>query len=271
LTQDVPMGCHVKNPTNASWQNSLLLICTVLLVALSAWTSRAVAENAQAPEDAGRPPPPIVYMPLREVEPPRNVPATQWKSPYCGTWDDGCTECTRKTLDETPVCKPVDHYIGGGTCKLRGIVCERSVNQLPQPKCQRNADNKVICTLGPGPHPDFSELERVCVVFGWVAIPRTFKPNHNHVLAQTYVTGFSYDKRTRRWTNQSELLSYMPFEMQWRMAHRVLSVLGRDPDTEFTISSRNKISTYLCYTAQNSDGAAHLEKPDWFELVNANE
>jgi hypothetical protein len=158
-------------------RNSAFLSCVALLLVLAAMASPALAEDAQTPEDADRPPPPIVYMPLRAVEPPRNVPAAQWRSPYCGTWDDGCTECTRKTLDETPVCKPVDHYIGGGTCKPRGIVCERAVNQLPAPKCHTNSDNKVVCTLGPGPHPDFSELERVCVEFGWVAVPRTFVPN----------------------------------------------------------------------------------------------
>jgi hypothetical protein len=42
-----------------------------------------------------RPPIPVRMMPLSVVDPPRNVSALQWRSPYCTAWTDGKTLCKR--------------------------------------------------------------------------------------------------------------------------------------------------------------------------------
>jgi hypothetical protein len=50
--------------------------------------------------------PPIIKLPLDVVEPRRDVAAATWKSPYCGRWFDGCTECSRNSARAEPRCGP---------------------------------------------------------------------------------------------------------------------------------------------------------------------
>jgi hypothetical protein len=73
-----------------------------ILVLVAALTP-AHAVLAEAQPRSG---PPIIRMPLSQVEPPRNVPAAEWKSPYCTKWNDGCTECTRKSAKSKTTCAP---------------------------------------------------------------------------------------------------------------------------------------------------------------------
>jgi hypothetical protein len=53
-----------------------------------------------------RPPIPVRMMPLSVVDPPRNVSAQQWRSPYCTAWTDGKALCKRDaaTRDAATVC-----------------------------------------------------------------------------------------------------------------------------------------------------------------------
>jgi hypothetical protein len=52
------------------------------------------------------PPPPAIALPLSKVEPARDVPAAQWRSPYCLRWNVGCSECRRASLKSAPSCAP---------------------------------------------------------------------------------------------------------------------------------------------------------------------
>ncbi len=66
--------------------------------------------------------PPIRRLPLSEVEPSRQVPAAEWRSPYCTRWTDGCTTCTRGTAREAAACAA-----GPGAepaCQRHTILCK---------------------------------------------------------------------------------------------------------------------------------------------------
>jgi hypothetical protein len=220
----------------------------VVAIALT-WTIGAagVPVAAQAQSSKALRQPPIVVKPLREIEPPRSVPAAKWTAPYCATWDDGCTGCTRTSLRQAPACKPVDHYVGGGTCKPRGVVCTAVLKRH-----------------------DFTELERLCADWGQVAITRPGVPWQS--LRSIYVTSLVYDRKSRRWRSNSQgvLTGRTPEDRRAReeqFARRAMLAISRDPDREFTLTSRDRIHTYFCEIAHKPIGASHAENPDWFELV----
>ena len=66
----------------------LQMAMTIALLA-GLFTHSSVAKPRSAPKG-----PPIVVLTPEEAEPRRDVPASEWKSPYCIGWNDGCTECT---------------------------------------------------------------------------------------------------------------------------------------------------------------------------------
>jgi hypothetical protein len=69
--------------------------------------------------------PPFIKLPLAAVEPPRNVPAAQWNSPYCAHWEDGCTECKRGAISDAAQC----HSEGDtGACARRAIICFKVID-----------------------------------------------------------------------------------------------------------------------------------------------
>jgi hypothetical protein len=86
------------------------------------------------------------------------------------------------------------------------------------------------------------------------------------------VTALAFDPKTRRWYSDSQgmLTGRTPEDRRVReeqFARRAMLAVGRDPDKEFTLTSRDRIGTYLCEIAHKPLGASHAEKPDWFELV----
>jgi hypothetical protein len=81
--------------------------------------------------------PPIRRLPLGEVEPPRNVPAAQWKSPYCGHWEDGCTECRRHSEDGPLECHAKSSR--QAACEPRFVMCDEAM--------------------------DYEQLDRICPIF----------------------------------------------------------------------------------------------------------
>jgi len=81
-----------------------------------------VAGRAESVSPAN-PSPLMIPMPLSVVEPPRDVPAAQWKSPYCGQWEDGCAECIRLNADDKP------HCFDRGQCRRHANICFREYDQ----------------------------------------------------------------------------------------------------------------------------------------------
>jgi hypothetical protein len=47
---------------------------------------------------------PVRIVPQSVAEPPRNVPAAEWKSPYCTEWSDGLSICKRDKVGEVGRC-----------------------------------------------------------------------------------------------------------------------------------------------------------------------
>jgi hypothetical protein len=68
--------------------------------------------------------PPVLYVPITKVEPPRNVPASSWLSPYCTKWNDGCEECERKDATDKPQCRRLA-IADRAACHSRTITCSR--------------------------------------------------------------------------------------------------------------------------------------------------
>jgi hypothetical protein len=82
-----------------------------------------------------RPPIPVRLMPRDIVEPPRDVAAREWKSPYCTEWSDGIEFCTRQRADEPATCQPIPEN-------------QRSALPAPHPVACFSADRdrlRVVC------------------------------------------------------------------------------------------------------------------------------
>jgi hypothetical protein len=185
--------------------------------------------------------PPIKVMPLSEIEPPRNVPAAEWKSPYCAKWDDGCTECNRTNLDEEPHCHPAVDYIGVGVCKPRGVLCAESL--------MRGA---------------YYEIESVCWRWGWVTFARP-GTNWPDPMA-TFLSGFSKSEADENWRSDSLALGPLEHADAQRFARRVMQASGRNPDIEFERTSKNLLATFFCLNGRSPTGGGE-QAPDWFELM----
>jgi hypothetical protein len=201
-----------------------------------------IASMAAEPAFSQSPPAedPIVVMPLAEIEPPRNVPAAEWKSPYCAKWDDGCTECTRTSADAPATCKPAADYIGGGTCKPRGVLCATSIS-----------------------HDNVSELARVCWRQAWVSVSR---PGVTGIPPATFaLSGFSRDADTGRWYDDSIPLLAADGD---EFARRTMRVIGRDPDGEFGLTDRKFVATLLCLRARKVGGGGQGAAPEWLRMEN---
>lgn len=124
---------------NASSFNGSLRLGRCVLVAVLALhaagrsTGTAHAQQPERPavkEQA----PPIIKLPLVVVDPPRNVPAAEWNSPYCGRWSDGCTACTRTNAGGSPQCHREtdgEHEDQSGlraaNCKRHVIICFKEI------------------------------------------------------------------------------------------------------------------------------------------------
>ncbi|WP_158816035.1 hypothetical protein [Methylocapsa sp. S129] len=104
----------------------LLAIC----LPCGAWAEQA---EASASKEGG---PPVIKLPLDVVEPPRNVAATQWNSPYCAHWEDGCIECMRATVGNAPQCNEEtgrdgqdQNDIRTANCKRRAVICFKALDE----------------------------------------------------------------------------------------------------------------------------------------------
>jgi hypothetical protein len=126
----------VKRLRSAKPDNGLLLSCGKfgLLAVFFAFflSSISLGEASQShfspDQSAGLA---IIKLPIGLVEPPRDVAAPDWNSPYCGHWDDGCSECTRAAIDEKPQCNPNNENEGdssGRECKRRAIICFKEID-----------------------------------------------------------------------------------------------------------------------------------------------
>jgi hypothetical protein len=74
-----------------------------------------------------RPPVPVRALPQKIVEPPRDVPAHDWRSPYCIAWSDGVEFCTRDNASQAGTCKSIPND-------------KRSEGRVPHPVACLSAD-----------------------------------------------------------------------------------------------------------------------------------
>ena len=103
-----------------------VLIAVLALHAAGRSTETARAQQSERPavKEEG---PPIIKLPLDVVDPPRNVPAAAWNSPYCGRWSDGCTACTRTNAGGSPQCHRETDSMDDGQSDPRAANCKRHV------------------------------------------------------------------------------------------------------------------------------------------------
>jgi hypothetical protein len=216
----------------------------IVFAALFTVSAGAVTLADSAASEDDHPPTPIAVMSLREVEPDRRVAAKQWQSPYCGIWDDGCTKCTRTSVQGPATCASLDDRATIGICKPRGILCS---------------------ALAKSNAHDFTELERVCGTWGYV----TLVPPGSHwpIPLALFVTGFEYDKTSRIWRGNSMGMATRGRSHDEQFARRVMAAIGRNQETEFTRGRRASITTYFCeatWAAWTPQGAA---EPAWLDLI----
>lgn len=67
--------------------------------------------------------PPVRYLPLSQVEPPRTVRASAWRSPYCTKWLDGCEACARASARDRPKCTSIETSDQSAECRPHGVMC----------------------------------------------------------------------------------------------------------------------------------------------------
>jgi len=72
------------------------------------------------------PTPPIVNLPMKRLDPPRNIAANQWKAPpFCQAWTDGCGQCSRSQATEASSCKATSQG-AEQTCRPHEVWCTTS-------------------------------------------------------------------------------------------------------------------------------------------------
>jgi hypothetical protein len=138
------MSSHFDVPKRAAWaclrredysRASGLIRAVFTLVAIICLVHKACADQPDGVQrkEAG---PPIIALPLDVVEPPRNVPAAQWNSPYCAHWDDGCTDCTRAQPHGKALCQSQNDSLrkgrssGNQACSRRAIICFKKIKDF---------------------------------------------------------------------------------------------------------------------------------------------
>jgi hypothetical protein len=84
------------------------------------------------------PKPPLIPLELSEVEPPRNVPASDYRSPYCRLWDDGCAACRLEEKDSLK-CVTLSPENTNGTypkvCVRKPIACHEIFEEELARRC----------------------------------------------------------------------------------------------------------------------------------------
>jgi len=92
------------------------------ILGLAAVFSVAATEGAGGRETR-RGPPPFRPMTIEEIEPPRDVAAAEYRSPFCLRWHDGCTTCERPSVTGEVACAPRSG--ASSACERHAIVCKR--------------------------------------------------------------------------------------------------------------------------------------------------
>jgi len=130
------MSSHFDIPKRVAWaylrrkdysRASGLIRAVFTLVVLISLAHKACADQPDGVQrkEAG---PPIIVLPLDVVEPPRNVPAIEWNSPYCGHWDDGCVACRRQTVLAPLKCDE-EAPVRGNACRRHAIACYEIIDE----------------------------------------------------------------------------------------------------------------------------------------------
>jgi hypothetical protein len=110
---------------NGRLKRGICFLVAVIALHAAGWLTGAGRAQQPEPPAVKEEGPPIVKLPLDIVEPPRNVPAAEWNSPYCGHRDDGCTECTRGNAGGSAQCHQESDGTGQNQSTPRATVCER--------------------------------------------------------------------------------------------------------------------------------------------------
>ncbi|MDR1828026.1 MAG: hypothetical protein LBR29_06830 [Methylobacteriaceae bacterium] len=94
----------------------------------------SISLSAKEFPDLSKGGPPIVFLTEDEAEPDRDVPAREWKSPYCTVWDDGCTQCRRKDENSEPDCEPIKE---SSSCVQDLVECKQRDELLVAKYCAK--------------------------------------------------------------------------------------------------------------------------------------
>jgi hypothetical protein len=95
-----------------------MLVVGILIVTAPHGHSR---DGHAAPPELGRP---IRYLPLEQVEPARTAKASDWQSPFCTKWYDGCEACERRNAKAPARCASTPSSGDTATCQRHAILCE---------------------------------------------------------------------------------------------------------------------------------------------------
>jgi hypothetical protein len=164
-----------------------------------------------------RPPIPARIVPAEVVEPPRTVPAQEWRSPYCTFWSDGETQCVRRKAD--------------GQLDAAGpAVCEPLAPE--QRRKSPTPPHPIACSVA-----DQSVLERVCHQYRL----------HDPGVPTSYIGGSIHQRRgvtvRKTWVWQRG---------KWKAEGN--SVAGSRADTHMTLINRGllredvpDLRTYYCF------------------------
>jgi hypothetical protein len=88
---------------------------------------------------------PILPDERTTTEPPRAVPAPDYRDAYCATWTDGCSICQRKVAGGEASCQPV----GGNqaACERQPVECRAPLKSIGR-VCLSYTDGCNQCTGG---------------------------------------------------------------------------------------------------------------------------
>ena len=70
-------------------------------------------------------------LPLRRLDPPRDVPADSFNSAFCSRWDDGCQQCERERMAEPIRCEPIGRAQPDLECQRKPVACTQDGGELP--------------------------------------------------------------------------------------------------------------------------------------------
>ena len=107
----------------AKQRPSRVLASVVLAIIISGLAPVAGQAGSGGTADKSVWAPPVRYLNIEQVEPPRDVRASAWRSPYCTTWNDGCDVCGRASVADRPTCTQMNPSNQPGSCQRHVIMC----------------------------------------------------------------------------------------------------------------------------------------------------